>query len=178
MPLRRPFQAVQKCHAARRNPLKVDSLENREAYASHIQPPPGAEVSVKVAKRRVSGRSAAESLDGHRSGGYGVHDSECSMNSCYGSGLFPLFVSRRQKSVADIHERSIGSERLMAFRITRCRRKLTIRLHSPAVRLSTSECQQNINNTLHKTSLTPSQSMPSLTIWTSSPRTMTMGEAA
>jgi len=110
MQLAPPFEEVPQCHDVRRNTLKVDSLENREAYASHIQPPPGAEVSVKVAKRRASGRSEAESLDGHRSGGYGVHDSECSVNSCYGSDLFPLFGSRRQKSVADIHERSIGSE--------------------------------------------------------------------
>jgi hypothetical protein len=48
---------------------KADSLENREAHASHIRPPPGAEMAVKAAKRRASGRSAAESLDGHRSGG-------------------------------------------------------------------------------------------------------------
>ena len=71
IPLRRPSKEVPKCHAARRNHLKVDSLENREAHASHIQPPPGAEASVKVAKRRASGRSEAESLDGHRSEGYG-----------------------------------------------------------------------------------------------------------
>lgn len=51
--------------------FSTDSLENREAHASHIQLSPGAEVSVKVAKRRASGRSAAESLDGHRSEGYG-----------------------------------------------------------------------------------------------------------
>ena len=76
-------------------------------------------MSVKAAKRRASGRSEAESLDGHRSGGYGVHDGECFVNFCYGSGLFPLFASRRQESVADIHERSIGSERLMAFRLPR-----------------------------------------------------------
>jgi len=50
-------------------------------------------VSVKVAKRRASGRSEAESLDGHRSGGYGVHDGECFVNFYYGSGLFPLFAS-------------------------------------------------------------------------------------
>ena len=130
-------------------------------------------------------RSAALAVEAQRRAltdagaeGTGGHHSECSVNSCYGSGLFPLFVSRSQKSVVDIHERSIVSERLMAFHLTRCCRKLTIRLHSPAVRLSTSECQQNINNTLHKIRLTPSQSMPSLTIWTSSPHTMTMGEAA
>ncbi len=51
---------------------KLDSLENREAHASHNWIPPGAEVSVKTAKRRDSGRSAAESLDGHWSGGYGA----------------------------------------------------------------------------------------------------------
>ncbi len=33
-------------------------------------------MSVKAVKRRASGRSEAESLDGHRSGGYGVHDGE------------------------------------------------------------------------------------------------------
>ncbi len=76
-------------------------------------------MSVKAAERRASGRSEAESLDGHRSGGYGVHDGECFVNFCYESGLFPLFGSRRQELVADIHARSIGSERLMAFRLPR-----------------------------------------------------------
>ena len=50
-------------------------------------------MSVKAAKRRASGRSEAESLDGHRSGGYGVHEGECFVNFYYGSGLFPLFAS-------------------------------------------------------------------------------------
>jgi hypothetical protein len=51
-------------------------------------------MSVKVAKRRASGRSEAESLDGHRSGGYGVSDDECLVNFRYESSLFPLFASR------------------------------------------------------------------------------------
>lgn len=56
-----------------RTPWKVDSLENREVNTSHVEQPPGAEASVKAAKRRISGRSVAESLDGRRSGGYEPH---------------------------------------------------------------------------------------------------------
>jgi hypothetical protein len=48
----------------------VDSRENREAHASHAQATPGAQVSVRAAKRRVRGRSAAENLDGDQNGGY------------------------------------------------------------------------------------------------------------
>ena len=54
-------------------PWKVDSLENREAHASHVEQSPGVEASVKVAKRRITGRSVAESLDGRRSEGYEPH---------------------------------------------------------------------------------------------------------
>jgi hypothetical protein len=63
------------------------------------------------AKRRALTDTGAE--------GTGSHDGECFVNFYYGSGLFPLFASLSSKSVADIHERSIVSERLMAFRLPR-----------------------------------------------------------
>jgi len=67
------FYRAAQCVRRQRTPWKVDSAENREAHASHVEQPPVAEASVKAAKRRISGRSVAESLDGRRSEGYEPH---------------------------------------------------------------------------------------------------------
>jgi hypothetical protein len=72
----------------------------RRRPSSHDQPPPAAEASVKAARFLRVHRSAAQSLDGRRSGGYAAsaaHARACTNSCCCDGFPAPESVSARTR---------------------------------------------------------------------------------